>query len=92
MPFIKAVYRARLVNGQSLDEAVAVSELAKSFGLALFARDAREQQWIEHEANYLALGIHDSPAFVLGEEAFQGRQHYPLIEWRLRGESGRPPL
>ena len=33
-----------------------------------------------------------TPAYVLGDEVFYGRQHLPMIRWILKGRSGPAPI
>lgn len=99
--FIQAVYEQRFQLGVALESYDAVSEVAAAHGLSSDS-DIAEDIWVNHEQAYLELGIHDSPAYVLGSEVlrneglngetFQGRQHLPLIRWRIEGEQGPPPL
>ena len=37
-------------------------------------------------------GVFQTPAYLLGDEVFIGRQHLPLIRWRLEGERGPGPI
>ncbi|MFN3235998.1 MAG: hypothetical protein ACE37D_02945 [Pseudomonadales bacterium] len=94
--YIAAVYAARFQQGRPLTELAEVSELLSTLQAdgAAFAdqQPLWQERWQQHEEHYLALGIHDSPAFVLDLETFQGRQHLPLLRWRLEGESGAPPV
>jgi 2-hydroxychromene-2-carboxylate isomerase len=94
--YIAAVYTARFEQGRTLTEMTEVSELLSTLQAdgAAFADQQQlwQARWQQHEERYLALGIHDSPAFVLDSETFQGRQHFPLLRWRLEGESGAPPV
>lgn len=40
----------------------------------------------------LQSGILSSPAFAIEGEIFHGRQHFPLINWMLKGRKGPPPV
>ncbi len=44
------------------------------------------------EAGLRGRGVSQVPSFVLGDEIFQGRQHLPMIAWRLDGRSGPIPI
>ncbi len=37
-------------------------------------------------------GVFQAPAYLLGEELFIGRQHLPMIRWKLGGCTGKPPI
>ena len=37
-------------------------------------------------------GVFQTPAYLLGDEVFIGRQHLPIIRWRLDGERGPGPI
>ena len=92
--FIQRVYECRLRHGISLEDEQTVVELAAEFGVLELksALPDLANRWETHKAAYLELGIHDSPAYVLSGETFQGRQHLPLLAWRIDGEIGPPPL
>ena len=89
--YIHSVYQQRFEYGAALETETAVQEHAAAHGVEL-DMDQLAARWAAHQAAYLDLGLHDSPAYVLGEETFQGRQHLPLIRWRIDGEQGPPPL
>ncbi len=44
------------------------------------------------EAETQETGLYRGPAFIINGETFQGREHLPLIRWRLSGEVGTPPV
>lgn len=94
LAYIQRVFELRLREGKSLEDQQAVAELAAEFGVLDFkgALPGLVDRWEQHKAEYLELGIHDSPAYVLLDETFQGRQHLPLLAWRINGEIGPPPL
>tara|TARA_R110002072_G_scaffold13418_12_gene56278 strand:+ start:36675 stop:37319 length:645 start_codon:yes stop_codon:yes gene_type:complete len=94
LPFMQAVYESRLIKGESLTDQESVSALVKKFDVEDFLEGFERYQglWVRHIEHYLELGIHDTPCYVLEAETFQGRQHLPLIQWRLEGEVGPPPL
>jgi 2-hydroxychromene-2-carboxylate isomerase len=94
LPFIQRVYELRLREGNSLEDEQTVAELAAEFGVLdlVGALPELANSWVQHQAAYLELGVHDSPAYVLAGETFQGRQHLPLLAWRIDGEIGPPPL
>lgn len=91
LDYIKAVFKQRFESGQALEAETAVRELGIKHGMTLEFQ-ALADIWSDHQQAYLDLGIHDSPSYVLKEETFQGRQHLPLIRWRIGGEQGTPPL
>jgi 2-hydroxychromene-2-carboxylate isomerase len=37
-------------------------------------------------------GAFTTPTYLLDDEAYVGRQHLPMIRWRLTGSSGSPPI
>ena len=37
-------------------------------------------------------GVFNSPAFVIADEIFHGREHLPLIQWMLKRNRGIPPV
>ena len=94
LAYIQRVFELRLLEGKSLEDQQAVAELAVEFGVQDFkgALPGLVDRWEQHKAEYIELGIHDSPAYVLAGETFQGRQHLPLLAWRMSGEIGLPPL
>jgi 2-hydroxychromene-2-carboxylate isomerase len=91
LDYIRRVYQMRFRAGKSLESEADVQALAAEFGVAA-EFESLSSAWIQHQDVYQALGIHDSPSYVLNEETFQGRQHLPLIRWRIEGEQGLPPL
>lgn len=94
LDYIQRVFELRLREGESLEDQQTVAELAIEFGVLDFDRALPSliERWEQHKAKYLELGIHDSPAYVFSGETFQGRQHLPLLAWRMNGEIGPPPL
>jgi 2-hydroxychromene-2-carboxylate isomerase len=89
--YIHSVYQQRFLFGVGLETETEVRDHAAAFGVGLDVARLGEL-WATHQAAYLELGIHDSPAYVLADETFQGRQHLPLIRWRIGGEQGPPTL
>lgn len=99
--FYRAVYERRFQQGEALEQLDSVHQCLSELGYdgASFAGqfDHWRATYETHKAAYLEIGIHDSPAFVLADETFQGRQHFPLINWRISeqiapGEAGAPPV
>lgn len=43
-------------------------------------------------AELRAAGVFQAPAYLLGDELFVGRQHLPMIRWKLGGCTGTPPI
>ena len=37
-------------------------------------------------------GVQLTPAYLVGDELFVGRQHLPMIRWILEGRTGPPPI
>jgi len=94
LSYIQRVYELRLRDAIALEDEQTVIELAAEFGVLDLksALPDLAKRWEHHKTEYLELGIHDSPAYVLSGETFQGRQHLPLLGWRINGEIGPPPL
>jgi 2-hydroxychromene-2-carboxylate isomerase len=44
------------------------------------------------QAELGAAGLFGVPAYVVEGEPFVGRQHLPMIEWRIGGRTGAPPI
>lgn len=44
------------------------------------------------DAELRAAGVFQAPAYLLGDELFVGRQHLPMIRWKLGGCTGKPPI
>ena len=90
VPFLTQVYQARFEKGEALEDERSILRLLKQSGLAECSFESAI--WERHETEYLAVGIHDSPSYVVEGEIFQGRQHFPLMAWRLDGQTGSPPV
>lgn len=92
--FMQQVYELRFSEGVPLEDESSVAEMLATFGIRKFGSELAQlrEQWEQHQSCYLELGIHDTPSYVLEGETFQGRQHLPLLRWRLQGEVGPPPL
>ena len=92
LQFIEQIYAARFRNGMALETADQVGDLLAKLNLdplpLLSQLDEWTSSWESHKAAYLELGIHDSPAFLLDEETFQGRQHFPLLKWQILKAKG----
>lgn len=97
--FVEWAYQVQFEQGRNMLQSD-ISVKLKGLGLDgdgfLANLETWRVRWQEHQTTYLDLGIHDSPAFVLvagdDEETFQGRQHLPLLRWRIGGEIGSPPV
>jgi 2-hydroxychromene-2-carboxylate isomerase len=37
-------------------------------------------------------GVFQTPAYLVADEIFYGRQHLPMIRWLLEGRQGEPPI
>ena len=87
LQFIEQIYQTRFRDGLAFEQVDQVGDLLAKLNLDptpfLSRLDVWSTAWDDHQKSYLELGIHDSPAFVLGEETFQGRQHFPLLKWRI---------
>ncbi len=60
-------------------------------GFAAFAKS--EARGLEvNQSRLLESGVLRAPAFIVGDEVFNGRQHLPLITWMLQGKIGLPPV
>lgn len=96
LAYVELIYDLRFKQGVSLVESEQLNSALASLGIDstqfFDQQDHWQGIWDKHVEGYLTLGIHDSPAFVLAGETFQGRQHFPLIRWRLSGEPGSPPV
>jgi 2-hydroxychromene-2-carboxylate isomerase len=95
LDFIQEVYQRRFRVGELIDDENQIQHVIDSLSLDgsrfVSRLDHWEQQWQKHVEAYLDLGIHDSPAFLLVDETFQGRQHFPLIRWRLQSDAHCDP-
>lgn len=100
LEFVRWVYAQQFRQGRELVQCDITAEL-QALGLDASGFvdhvDDWQSEWEAHKARYLELGIHDSPAFVLPladeqAETFQGRQHFPLLRWRIAGGEGTPPV
>jgi 2-hydroxychromene-2-carboxylate isomerase len=78
------------------DPADAIDVLrALGLGSADFDRFAADEGPREAERVAKALreaGVHQTPAYLLEDEVFLGRQHLPMIRWILNGRAGPPPI
>jgi len=92
--FMQQVYNLRFRQGVALEDESSVAEILETFGVQKFVIELAQlrDRWEQHQSSYLELGIHDTPSYILQAETFQGRQHLPLLRWRLLGEVGPPPL
>lgn len=91
LPFVELVYAKRFQQEGTVDSETEVFAALSELGHTGFsADDESEALWQAHESAYLALGIHDSPAFVFSDETFQGRQHMPLLHWQITAAKGGP--
>ncbi|MFT5012250.1 MAG: 2-hydroxychromene-2-carboxylate isomerase [Patiriisocius sp.] len=92
--FMQQVYESRFREGDALEDESSVADMLETFRIQKFVSCLPQlrYQWEQHQSSYLELGIHDTPSYVLEGETFQGRQHLPLLRWRLEGEVGPPPL
>ena len=73
---------ARLVDSADADGASFAAWCASDGPVAL---DALEDE-------LRAFGLHQVPAYVVGDEVFIGRQHLPMIRWTLEGRTGALPI
>ena len=96
MNFIEAVYRQRFREGDDIQDDAALTkvfDLSNIDGSEFFENKATfSERFLSHMTATLELGIHDSPCFMLNDEPFQGRQHLPLMRWRIEGENLTPPV
>ncbi len=81
------------VGGEAFVDAVpaVLNQQGIAAGFEVFAAGAAPQQ-DALDAEITELGLYRGPAYVVNGETFQGREHLPLIYWRLSGEVGSPPL
>ncbi len=61
-----------------------------SEGFLQFSEAQRELLEASREV-VLEKSVLNAPAFILDDEVFNGREHLPLIEWKLKGCHGTPP-
>ena len=57
-----------------------------------FAAGEGPSQLAALQSEFEALGLYTVPAYLIGGEAFLGRQHLPMVEWLLTGKTGPPPI
>ncbi len=93
--YIEAVYHAVYVEDQNLEGEDAVSALLNSLGVepgfSTYLETGKEE--LEQlQQKLLDQGVFNSPAYLLDDQLFQGRQHLPLIRWHLEGGAGPAPV
>lgn len=91
--FCETLLRRVWIDGVDFEAAVseALTETGNGDGFEAFAQTAADAlQALEAEVT--ELGLYRGPAYVVNGETFQGREHLPLIRWRLLGETGTPPV
>lgn len=90
--WLNTAFDAAVREGRDAESAAVVAEL---IGAPDFVRFAEQDAPAKLEATAEAMlerGIYAAPAFIVDDEVFQGRQHFPLIRWLLGDRSGPPPV
>lgn len=99
--YMEAVFAAHYRDSQNLESLEAAAGLLSNvLPKSLKAKIDSFHQFVEARAEtlrnsadeLLEAGILYSPAFVVEQEIFHGRQHLPLIAWMLKGRQGPPPV
>jgi len=91
--FVERVFQRVWRHNEPADAAFlenALGEFGSGFRDYRAGDAARDLQRVRDEAT--EIGVWISPAFVVGDEPFIGRQHLPIVEWLLAGQKGPPPI
>lgn len=95
--YAEGAFHRAFVEGRALAAPRDISDLVVSD----FVDASGFEDWFDREgpARLAAVetelgeaGIFAAPAFILEGEAFQGRQHFPLMRWIVSGRQGPPPV
>ena len=91
--FCEAMLHAVWVDGVAMEVAArqALAAAGLEPGFAEFQKNA-DSALDALEAEITELGLYRGPAYIVNGETFQGREHLPLMRWRLTGEVGSPPV
>jgi len=86
-------YWALDLEVDSVDDVATVVERCglETAAFRAWAKEASEAETSVSE-QLAAAGVFQTPAYLVGEEVFFGRQHLPMIRWILEGRSGPVPI
>jgi len=96
-PFLQELFRGYWALELDAAEASDVARVVEACGGAgerfLAWADGPGPEVARRVAEELAgAGIFQTPAYVVDEEVFHGRQHLPMIRWILEGRTGAVPI
>lgn len=89
--FLRRLFQEAWVRGAPIEDAAFVATLFDSPGFEEYVANEGVAEFERLQGELLDAGVFNSPAYVLDGEVFQGRQHLPVIRWKLGGAEGIPP-
>lgn len=92
--FADLAFRTLWQERRSLDEPDEIAALLASVGVTATVEelDAQRDDVVALREELGGRGLPDAPGVLFDGEPFLGRAHLPLVQWRLGGGQGPPPL
>ena len=96
-PFLTELFRRYWALELDAGAADSVAEVVREYG----AEAGEFLAWAGSEGpaaaesvagDLTSAGIFTTPAYLVGDQVFYGRQHLPMIRWLLEGETGPAPI
>lgn len=97
LPFLQETFRRYWAVELAAGDPDAVAEVLRACGLDAdafrrWAGGPGSELAAQVAGELAAVGVFQSPAYVLDGEVFYGRQHLPMIRWLLQGRQGPAPI